>query len=60
MLADVMGATDELQIRFLPDGGIDTGSISNVFIEQPDSEVLWIARATNGLSYEIRESQRLK
>lgn len=47
-------------IHFLPDGAIDQGSISNVFIERPDQERLWISRSTNGFHYEVRNREFLR
>ncbi len=49
----------EFAIRFLPDGEIEAGSITNLAIERPDNERLWIALSTNGINYEILGSESL-
>ncbi len=43
----------EFGIRFLPDGAIEEGSLTNLAIARPDDERLWIALSTNGFAYEI-------
>ena len=49
----------EFAIRFLPDGEIEEGSITNLAIERPNDERLWIALATNGFAYEIIGREKL-
>lgn len=49
----------EFAIRFLPDGEIEEGSVTNLAIERPDDERLWIALSTNGFNYEILGNERL-
>jgi prepilin-type N-terminal cleavage/methylation domain-containing protein len=46
-------AFGEFAIRFLPDGMIEEGSLTNVIIERPEFERIAITLATNGLDYEI-------
>lgn len=52
-------AFGEYAIHFLPDGEIEDGSVTNLAIEQPDSERLWIAVSTNGFNFEIIGNERL-
>lgn len=49
----------EFAIRFLPDGEIEEGSVTNLAIERPDDERLWIALSTNGFNFEIIGNERL-
>lgn len=49
----------EFAIRFLPDGEIEEGSLTNLAIERPNDERLWIALSTNGFNYEILGSESL-
>jgi prepilin-type N-terminal cleavage/methylation domain-containing protein len=49
----------EFAIRFLPDGDIEEGSITNLAIERLDDERLWIALSTNGFAYEILGRENL-
>lgn len=49
----------EFAIRFLPDGDIEDGSLTNLAIERINQERLWIALATNGFDYEILGSEDL-
>lgn len=46
-------AFGEYAIRFLPDGLLEPGSLTNVVIQRQDSESLAIVLSTNGLDYEI-------
>ncbi len=48
------------EIFFHPDGGIGEGSITNLWIERPDDERLWIGLTTNRLSFEITRKEHLK
>ena len=50
----------EFSIRFLPDGDIEEGSITNLAIARPNHERLWIALATNGFAYEIIGNEDLR
>jgi len=50
----------EFSIRFLPDGDIEEGSVTNLAIERPDQERMWIALGTNGFGYEILGSEKLR
>jgi prepilin-type N-terminal cleavage/methylation domain-containing protein len=52
-------AFGEFAIRFLPDGEIEEGSLTNLAIERPNDERLWIALSTNGFNYEIAGNERL-
>lgn len=47
------------EIYFLPDGGIGEGSITNLWIERPNDERLWIGLTTNRLSFEITRREQL-
>jgi len=49
----------EFAIRFMPDGEIEEGSLTNLAIERPNDERLWIALSTNGFNYEILGSESL-
>jgi type II secretion system protein H len=44
-------------IRFLPDGTTDESSPTELRIASRTGEVLWLVRATNRLSYEIRNRE---
>ena len=50
----------ESVILFHPDGAIQDGSISNIILELPDRELLWITRTTNGLGYEIFGTEQIR
>src|SRR3974390_2058877 len=44
------------EIRFLPDGSIDETSPRALHLQDKNGASLWLAQATNHLSYEIRSS----
>jgi len=44
------------EIRFLPDGSIDDTSPRALHLQDKNGASLWLAQATNHLSYEIRSS----
>jgi len=44
------------EIRFLPDGSIDDTSLRALHLQDKNGASLWLAQATNHLSYEIRSS----
>ena len=44
------------EIRFLPDGSIDDGSPRALRMSDRSGTTLWLAQATNHLSYEIRQT----
>jgi prepilin-type N-terminal cleavage/methylation domain-containing protein len=46
-------AFGEFAIRFLPDGMIEEGSLTNLIIERPDFERIAINLSTNGLDYHV-------
>ena len=52
-------AFGEFAIRFLPAGEIEDGSLTNLAIERPNDERLWIALSTNGFNFEIAGNERL-
>jgi type II secretion system protein H len=45
-------------IRFLPDGSIGEGSPQKLHLTSTDGGSLWLAQSRDGLSYEIRSSDR--
>ncbi len=45
-------------IRFLPDGSISESSPQKLHLASADGDSLWLARASDGLSYEIRSTDR--
>ena len=47
----------EFAIRFLPDGDIEEGSVTNLAIERLNEERLWIGMNTNGFDFEILGSE---
>jgi len=47
------------EIFFHPDGGIGEGSVTNLWIERPNDERLWIGLTTNRLSFEITRKEKL-
>tara|TARA_B100000700_G_C14856813_1_gene766628 strand:- start:226 stop:807 length:582 start_codon:yes stop_codon:yes gene_type:complete len=51
-------AFGEFAIRFLPDGVIEEGSLTNVIIERTEFENIAIILSTNGLDYEILRNVR--
>lgn len=57
--ANAARAFGEFAIRFLADGEIEEGSVTNVAIARVDEERLWIALSTNGFHFEIIGNERL-
>ncbi len=53
------GVSSDIGIYFQPDGLISEGSITNLVIEHPEHERLYIALGTNGLGFEILRNERL-
>ncbi|MGB0582625.1 MAG: pilus assembly FimT family protein [Limisphaerales bacterium] len=47
----------EFAIRFLPDGDIEEGSVTNLAIERLNEERMWIGLNTNGFDFEILGSE---
>ena len=56
---DVSLVQTKPEIFFHPDGGIGEGSITNLWIERPNDERLWIGLTTNRLSFEITRKEKL-
>ena len=54
------GVSGEIGIYFLADGLIGEGSVTNLVIEHPEHERLYIALGTNGLRYQILGNERLQ
>jgi prepilin-type N-terminal cleavage/methylation domain-containing protein len=51
-------AFGEYAVRFLPDGEIEEGSVTNLAIIRPDEERLFLALSTNGFNFEIIGNER--
>jgi hypothetical protein len=45
-------------IRFLPEGVVDENSPPALRLTSRDGETLWLIQPTNGLNYEIRNSDQ--